>query len=192
MVRTLTKFNASMIMEKQNSPATWGRCFFLGLGIGTGITIGLYVAKKLSQSNCSHELVLAVNDMSHEIRELRSCLMINYEKTNSSDRLKKLYRCVSSHEVTTKTEYLAPEESSTEDDFFDLQEDDEQISNSERLLFLVSIKNLCNNCLSFPWRGTVVKYSISSIHKIVLTKRGGQPRDKSKLAHVCGPFNFYG
>ena len=124
-------------MENRQLSSFFGRCLFVGLGLGTGIAIGIYIAKKLSQIDRTGEIVLALNDVSHEIKELRSSVLMHLEKTTLIDRSRKLYRQVSNHEVTTAiSDYLPADEadeSSSEEDFFDLQ-DDELISNKQRLL----------------------------------------------------------
>lgn len=129
------KFN--LPMEKLLQPSSFmGRCLCVGLGLGTGIAIGVYVAKQLSQIDRTGEIVLALNGVSHEIKELRRSVMIHLEKTTLIDRSRKLYRQVSNHEVTTAiSDYVAADESSSEDDFYDLH-DDELISNKQRLLYI--------------------------------------------------------
>lgn len=138
-------------MENRQLSSFFGRCLFVGLGLGTGIAIGIYIAKKLSQIDRTGEIVLALNDVSHEIKELRSSVLMHLEKTTLIDRSRKLYRQVSNHEVTTAiSDYLPADEadeSSSEEDFFDLQ-DDELISNKQSLQDnnLLDLETLIQEC----------------------------------------------
>ena len=118
-------------METSNSlPSTAKRCFFIGLGIGTGVAVGAYVAKKISDQNSNREVVLALNQVTNEIKELRVSMVQHFERTASTFSneqvftSRKEYDSVNiSRTVIGETREM-PEESSSEDDFFDPFDED--------------------------------------------------------------------
>ena len=135
--------------------------FFIGLGIGTGIAISAYIAKKFHQQSDSRELVLALNQVKNEIKELRVSMVHHFERTASAfsneqalTSAKVRYRRGDiQHEVLSKqSEALQDEESSSDDDFFDLLDDEteqEQSYENERYINLFLLNYIEIRLLQF-------------------------------------------
>ena len=128
-------------MESHNTlPENLKRCFFIGLGIGTGIVATAYVVKKLNERQNSQEVVLALNRVTDEIKELRISLIHHFERTASefsneqglSSTKRRYKRDDIKREILRETEALPEDESSSDDDFFDLFDDDDVKIEKER------------------------------------------------------------
>ena len=117
------------------------RCFFIGLGIGTGIAVSAYIAKKLHEQSNNNELVLALDRVTDEIKELRVSMIQHFERTASAfsneqalTSTKKKYKQTNIQQevLNRESEALPGEErleSSSDDDFYDLT--DEEIEEDE-------------------------------------------------------------
>ena len=121
------------------------RCFFIGLGFGTGLAVSFYLAKKLNERTSSPELVTALNQVTDEIKQLRVAMVHHFERTASSFSNEEILtnpkrRVKITQEVLRETEAVAEQdESSSEDDFFDLLDEDIDIEqNHERYILYIA------------------------------------------------------
>ena len=148
----LKRYKSVLRMETDNYlPSNLKRCFFIGLGIGTGLAVSFYAAKKLNQRTSRPELVTALNQVTDEIKELRVAMVHHFERTASAfsneQILTNTARRVRIQDELVRQSEAVPEqdESSSEDDFFDLFDEDVDIEqNHERYvpLFHGSSKGL--------------------------------------------------
>lgn len=139
-LKILKRYKSVLRMEANNSlPSNLKSCFFIGLGIGTGLVFSFYVAKKLNKRTSRPELVTALNQVTDEIKELRVAMVHHFERTASAfsneQILTNTTRRVRIHNELVRESEAVPEqdESSSEDDFFDLFDEDINIEqNHER------------------------------------------------------------
>lgn len=143
--KVLKRYKKILGMEANTSlPSNVKRCFFIGLGLGTGLVASAYVAKKLYEQNNSRELVFALNQVTNEIKELRVSMVHHFERTASEfsneqvlTSVKRRYRLGNvQQQVLRENETLPQDDSSSEDDFFDLLDEEidiEQSNESESL-----------------------------------------------------------
>ena len=170
--KVLKRYKKILGMEANTSlPSNVKRCFFIGLGLGTGLVASAYVAKKLYEQNNSRELVFALNQVTNEIKELRVSMVQHFERTASEfsneqvlTSVKRRYRLGNvQQEVLRENETLPQDDSSSEDDFFDLLDEEidiEQSNESERYIIYTGwgggwatqgdINSPSNRSTSFP------------------------------------------
>ncbi|XP_028396155.1 regulator of microtubule dynamics protein 1-like isoform X2 [Dendronephthya gigantea] len=130
-LRILKRYKGVQGMESTSSlPSNVKRCFFIGLGIGTGVAVGAYVVKKISEQNSNREVVLALNQVTNEIKELRVSMVQHFERTASAFSneqaltSKRKYNRVNVSRTVIGEPGAMQVESSSEDDFFDLFDED--------------------------------------------------------------------
>ena len=135
-LKILKRYRRNILFMDANTTVACNvkRCFFIGLGIGTGITVSAYIAKKLHEQSNNNELVLALNRVTHEIKELRVSIIQHFERTASAfsneealTSTKRKYKQTKMQQevLDRESEVLPEEESSSDDDFYDLLDDDE-------------------------------------------------------------------
>jgi uncharacterized membrane-anchored protein YhcB (DUF1043 family) len=129
-LKILRRYRRNILGMDANSslPSNVKRCFFIGLGVGTGVVVTAYVAKKLHERSNNRELVLALNQVTNEIKELRMSMVQHFQRTASAfsneqaltSTRRKYRRTDSKQELLNREE----EESSSDDYFFDLIDDE--------------------------------------------------------------------
>ena len=116
------------------------RCFIFGLGAGAGIALGVFLARKLDEQSRNHELVRTINRMRNEIKELRLIIVQHFQTTASDFSNERLL--TKTTERNTNLDFMVNKndikemppqvkDSSSEDDFFDFDDEDITIDSNE-------------------------------------------------------------
>lgn len=148
--KVINRYKRNMLEMDGNSSLSSDlkRCFFIGLGIGAGILASSYLIKKLKEQDNGRQLVVALNQMTYEIKELRMSLVHHFQRTASAfsneqvlTSRKRRYKPkdVSQQEQVRKNVAVLEDESSSDDDFFDLPDEEidiEQSNKNERYMFI--------------------------------------------------------